>query len=411
MLMYLQCLQMTLLPEQQRDLQAYRLQHKAWCDDVLKFIAAYNDQMSAFTDIVNDAGKTNSSSSFIKAERSISDRQATIINGIGSIVAPLMGKSSRIGQFLHSNLASVPSASLMLLLDPTIQDLPLEALDIGAPYEGRVYRDFSMHMIGHRLTKPMGIVGATAVSCIVDPFADDIKTPDASGLHFPMSTLFECLTKPNTGLTAPGGDKWRPVCVKGGCGVTLQDWVEASTALVPPNDANKGRMLYIHAPAKLSCCLKPGELSLLNLSGVSTAFVLDSGHSDMSYRRQNGLDNKKTPSELALEDPLRMLALLSLNGVNSVVGGLWSTSFASQYLVSSTFWKAFAAEKQPLLVAHSKSTLACAAVVATPPSGSASAAPTAPPSAEPVVAGPLKPWLRLGRVFYGVPSTSYDAAV
>jgi hypothetical protein len=419
---------MTLLPEQQRDLQSFRLQHKAWCDDIVKFIATYNDQMTAFTDIANQGSSSNSSGSFIKAEKAISDRHVNIFAGVSSIFEPLLGKSSRIAKFLHSNLETVPNASLLLLLDPSIQELPLEALDICTAYDGRVFRDFSIHMLGHRLAKPMGTVGASLVSCVVDPYADDVKPSDASGLLHPMSTLFECFTKPGTGLSAPGADRWRPVCVKGGCGVTLQDWAEASAPLTAPSDANKGRMLYVHCPAKLSCNLTPGELSLLNLSGVSVAFILDGGHSDTSYRRQNGIDNKKTPSELVMEDPIKMLALISLNGANSVAGGLWSTSFASQYLISTSFWRAFATEKQPLLVAHSKSTLACAAVVASPPN--AAAAPGAPgPAATPlanssagapagaavaapeaVVSGPLRPWLRLSRVFFGVPTTSYDPA-
>jgi hypothetical protein len=421
---------MTLLPEQQRDLQSFRLQHKAWCDDVVKFIATYNDQMTAFTDIANQENSAKCSGSFMKAEKTICDRHTSIFAGIGSIFEPLLGKSSLVAKFLHSNFGSVPNPSLLLLLDPSIQDFPLEVLDICTPYEGRIFRDFSIHMLGHRLAKPMGTVGASLVSCIVDPYADDVKPSVASALILPMSTLFECFTKPGTGLTAPGADRWRPVCVKGGCGVTLQDWTEASAPLIAPSDANKGRMFYIHCPAKLSCNLTPGELSLLNLSGVSVAFILDGGHSDTSYRRQNGIDNKKTPSELAMEDPIKMLALMSLNGANSVVGGLWSTSFASQYLISTSFWTSFATEKQPLLVAHSKSALACAAVMASPPSTaspvSSAPLPSASPAAasavnagaltgsvvgppEAVVAGPLKPWLRLSRVFFGVPTTTYDA--
>jgi hypothetical protein len=104
----------------------------------------------------------------------------------------VMGVGSRIYRFLHDLLEkSSPtlksSYTLMMLLDNSLQILPWEAMQVAQLFNGRVARDYSIHMIHHRLQPYLAIpnalspdgsinaitLSASTVKYIVDPLSED----------------------------------------------------------------------------------------------------------------------------------------------------------------------------------------------------------------------------------------------
>lgn len=446
---------MVLTIAEQRSLQTLNRSHTSFREDTVKFVASYGDQMSNDTDVeeVIDsssiemiAGQSSScrkmsshteSSSFMKAEHAIAERFRAIIGDIERLLDPVLGTSSRIMQFLKAtvhkptpSISSVQSTAnkgkgkevdkieksemsaeqplemppLYLLVDPLLQNLPVEAMrSIQGLYNGQVVRDYSVHMIGHRkqamLQSPS--VKASGVRAIVDTYAEDKKSSEATqGKAQSMSEIFTTLNT-NSSMAA-GGDKWKPVSVSGGTGISLRQWLVM---------ASEGENLtcYVHIPGKIASILPPTDLALMDLRNVSVAIVLEGGNNDESYRRQNVVDNKKSPRELVNDDTLRMAALLSLCGVNSIVTTQWGSSFSSQALFAKTFWHSVSIDKMSL---HQGYVMAASFA----PSESSNKLVTGSPGKKSKDSASIhhmkeftvKKWLRFSKSFIGVASTKYD---
>ena len=438
---------MVLTGAEQRALQTISKTHTSFRADAVKFVAAYGDQMTKETDVEamapssvdhhNSTHANAGSSSFIKAEHAIAERFRGIISDIESILDPVLGNDSRVLHFLKNTVARPNSSStsqksggskandvdqempaLHLFVDPILQNLPIEAIaSIIATYNGAVVRDYSIHMTGHRLTamtSPPAIaaVKASAVSGVVDTFAEDNKTAEAThGRYHSIREVYGQLT--STPSEVAGGDKWKPVCVGVGTGISLQQWVSLSS------DA-EGVVCYVHVPGRLSSILPPTDLALMDLSKVAMVVVLDCGNNDASYRRQNVIDNKKSPRELVNDDPCRMAALLTLCGVNSVVFCQWSSSFSSQATFASAFWKALSIDKLTVHQSYTKALSTVPAVqekshqlsrktsTSNSPSRSKSVSASVDQSDQHHIEYTGKQWLRYCRSFYGVTSTKYD---
>jgi hypothetical protein len=73
--------------------------------------------------------------------------------------APLLGADSPLAAFVETAVTAMSSTagggiagpSVVLLLDVGLQALPWEGLSCVAPFGGRVCRDFSLHMLSHRI--------------------------------------------------------------------------------------------------------------------------------------------------------------------------------------------------------------------------------------------------------------------
>ena len=104
----------------------------------------------------------------------------------------VIGVGSRIYRFVHDLLEKASptlksSYTLMMLLDKSLQVLPLEAMQVAQLFNGRVARDYCIHMIHHRLQpyiaiptalSPDGSINAitlpaSTVKYIVDPLSED----------------------------------------------------------------------------------------------------------------------------------------------------------------------------------------------------------------------------------------------
>ena len=97
-----------------------------------------------------------------------------------------------------------------------------------------------------------------------------------------------------------------------------------------------GFMFY--GPGSVLAHLPPKQLAGLNASGCRLVVLADRMDNEISFRRKSKLDNLKSSSDLALEQPLATVALWTLAGAGSVVTNQWASSFhANSRLVKRLF--------------------------------------------------------------------------
>ena len=221
---------------------------------------------------------------------------------------------------------------VVLLPDWRIADLPLEgmkmfqALKVDNVIGSKpcIGRDFSIHMIGHRLNSYALLGGQASMAnstFIVDPLLEDNpkkedeektdKNIDTKDVEMPLgiTQTFSMVKEGNwNGLVGnqhvPSVSEWQQTLIK---------------------SANNGMFLFYGLGSPLSY-FSPSKLIGLRLNGCNTALLLGNAANDGSYRRQGKLDNQKVPEMISLERPREVAALMSICGVNSVVINSWSTS-------------------------------------------------------------------------------------
>ena len=134
-------------------------QHKSWVAESTKFIATYGESAPTDCDLEGTTSKYESKN-LRKAERALEEKLRALVADMESLLAPLLGPTSRVHGLLQvltmgaegaAPVLKEGSSSLLMLIDPTLQQLPWEALQITVPFSGRVSRDFSLHMTHHRL--------------------------------------------------------------------------------------------------------------------------------------------------------------------------------------------------------------------------------------------------------------------
>jgi hypothetical protein len=251
-----------------RSVQTILAQHKAWLAESSKFVITYGT--TATTDCDLEGTTSNfESKSYRKAERALEEKLRALVADIELVTAPLLGPESKVYGLMQALLgaaattaAPVPTApiaspapapanasaaaavgaagstipapgvlkeanaSLQLLLDPTLQSLPWEATQIAGLFNGRVCRDFSLHMLGHRLqtlapttaapattaASPVVNVTASALKYIVDPMQEDTFV----GARMPgleRDSLTEAVQSLISGSTVPGTLQLLITCV------------------------------------------------------------------------------------------------------------------------------------------------------------------------------------------------------
>jgi hypothetical protein len=420
---------MALTATDQRSLLVMKSQHTSWKQDTLKFVASFGDQMNCDTDVeeeISDNGASigNSvtsstvSSNFLKAEHSINERLRAMVSDLESSFSPILGVNSRVYEFLKEKITSSQqiskdkasskdsSPSLLLLIDPFLQELPFDALEISNLYKGQVIKDYSIHLFGHRMRSKNSrdIIKASCVRSVVDTFYEDRRPADPSFKNSSLLESYHSLFSKDNGIA--GADKWKRVVVGGDSGVSLQQWIEVSSTA----ETVSNKLLYVNVPGKLSSIWNPNDLSLLNLESIPIVIILDSGNNDASYRRQNTVDNKKSEQDLINDSPDRVAALLSLNGANSVIWMQWSTSFSSQNLFSRTFWKYFSNDKHPLLQSYARGVRTGQMFDYLAPKDSATKDAKTKSSPSRPKEYTSKRWIKYSRQFYGLPFNTFDSS-
>jgi hypothetical protein len=312
--------------------------------------------------------------------------------------------------------------SLVLFVDVTLQSLPWEALQLMALFEGCTSRDFSLHMFQHRLqaltttplADPPALVSAPAVGLsvpstgvryIVDPLQEDPGNKSEDMARESMTqTLNGFLARPDV---VGGGAKWLKVRDRSGV-ASLQDWTLAVD--LASQKSPQAVALLAYTLGRVGSLLSPAEIVAMNLERLSLFVSVDLGHSDSSYRRQNSVDVLKRPREIESEQPLVVAAVMALSGTGSQLIHLWSTPFPAQIRLLSIFWRSFTVGRRGDRVVYS---LADANNNNTSfPQGAAPAAPAVAVAVGGTDTGspsppPVKKWVRLSRVLYGLPHITY----
>ena len=455
---------------QRRIIQALVQQHKAWTDDVSKFVNIYGEQVSADQDLCGCEGRMGGGK-LAKTERALEERLRALLADLEGVLAPLLAPESRVGSLLRAEAESGAGAcaGAMLLLDPALQALPLDGLAALEPFQGRVARDFSVHMLGHRVTSfipaaaPPPATGAkgapppassatvtsTKMQCVVDPYGDDAGSAIEGLERQSIDGVYAGIC-----ASVPGGAKWS-ILYQGKGTLSAQDWLLATTPpavpVDPKNPAGAGKRppvgLMVYSTGRLGSMISPVELAALDLEAVLMLLCVDQGMTDNAYRRQNVLDNVKSPAEVMLESPLALHALGewgswallwppilpsirrflsfftpttchnpgihtihytnpnpattllnalytgSLGGIGCTVFQRWASTLASQKRFMGLFWAALGPQKTSALQAMAAASLSLCR-------GGGQAAPAEDPPK-------LKPWVRLSRVLYGIPTTTY----
>jgi hypothetical protein len=273
---------MVLSEASRRSVQTILSQHKAWLAESSKFVITYGT--TATTDCDLEGTTSNfESKSYRKAERALEEKLRALVADIELVTAPLLGPESKVYGLMQALLGAaattaapaptapiasptiapagasagasaaaavgaagttIPTpgvlkeanASLQLLLDPTLQSLPWEATQIAGLFNGRVCRDFSLHMLGHRLqalipttaaaapavAAPVVTVTASALKYIVDPMQEDTFV----GARMPgleRDSLTEAVQSLISGSTVPG--TWQLLRTWGLVGSAIGAWV------------------------------------------------------------------------------------------------------------------------------------------------------------------------------------------
>ena len=370
-------------------------QHKKWRDDVAKYVAVYGENVSPIQDQVGEESPNGGKS--MKIERALEERLRALVSDMERIFTPLLGEETDIRNFLKQLLSPEDSKlSLTMIIDSSIQDLPWEGLSLGSLFNGRINRDFSLHMLGHRLNKfapdpaVKPLCEASSIKTVFDPYGDDT----GSNLEGYERESIKSITKKLID-TAPGGSKWTEVNSGSGM-LSTQDWISTIQSPAPVPDAKgnvtekKNQSLFIYTPGRLGSLLSPMEIASLNFEDVLLLLCTDQGLNDASLRRQNSLDNIKNPKDIVMETSLKIIANVSLAGCGAMVTSLWGTTLTSQKRSVQRFWDTFIQDGNNI-----SSALANANGVAQLPEGD---------SLKDVG---LKPWIYLARASFGIPTVSY----
>ena len=391
-------------------------QQRKWKEDASKFVAVYGENVSSDQDLAGveskQAGKLG------KVERALEERLRALLADLELLLMPLLGSGSRVHSLLSSlcapelgddgePLAAQPAPlSLLTLLDSSLQDLPWEGLaPITSLFRGRVGRDFSVHLLGHRLDSfsASPAMKASEMRTVFDPFGDDVGSKINGYERDSISDIVGKL-----GENCPGAGKW--VSLKGTPGLlTIEDWI-ASTQFPKPMADAKGSVppkqtisVYLYAPGRLGSLLSPTDLAVLDLESVAAFQVADQGLSDAAFRRQNTLDNTKRPVDIAKENPLSIAALTSLAGVGCYNAHLWATTLSAQKRFTEGYWRSFGSPGTTALHALSTASLLEEAPKVDAVDGDEEGAgAVGQPS--------LKPWIALSRSCFGIPSLTYAEA-
>jgi len=449
---------LTLGETSRRSLQVILSQHKAWVLETSKFISASSENIPTDFDLDGATSKFESKT-VKKAEGAIEEKLRALVLDLEDCFKAIIGEGSRVYRFLHDLLEkSSPtlksSYTLMMLLDCSLQALPWEALRVAQLFSGRVARDFSIHMIHHRIQPYVAAIpnalaadgsihaitlSASTVKYIVDPLSED-QGNKLEG--YSRNSLKDELASIIKDKIAVGSEKWVPVRKEKGV-VSLQDIIvsiDKSTQHLRGGGANSSGVLSLlsYSLGRISSSvLTPMEASSMNLQSLALLICLDMSHNDNSTRRQMSADVLKSKRQLLSEQPLLYSAVLSLSGIGCMLSHSWSVPINSQNRFLRSFLQAFttppiidkSAGPSVIAVIDVISALArsnnqeasplSAATVPVPASSNTgrvtliemtgSLADASLASKEQHNKYTTKKWIRTSRVLYGLPFISYNS--
>lgn len=457
--------QMFLDENNRRSFQIIVQQHLAWVDQTTKLVTTYGEGMEDSMDFEDDPWITSSriteaQRTMIRAEHAVEEEFRALVEALSDLLSPLLGENSEIGRFIEAQLGSAfAGANLVLLMgSEDLNRLPFEAIPIAERFNGNVTRDFSASILGNRLhitQESKGRIGinASSVICMVDPYGDDpdiyqevvlsargkdegllSNTEDGAKDEAAVAALARkgnarrCITNTVNFIQkegSVGGEKWAHVSPpqRRGGGVSVQDWIAASTSPKvtvaaptgkpekgapppPPPSSTYARALFAYAPGKIvGTLISPRELANLKMTDVGVVVLADQTHTDASYRRQLTVDSRKVPEEIALENPLIASALFSLAGAGCVISNHWCTTGTALERFCTEFWKEFTSGSKSAVEAVSagrNAFLQSPVTLADQVGGDDDSSPKEAPKRK------LRRWGRYAKVVYGVGNVFYN---
>jgi tetratricopeptide (TPR) repeat protein len=210
---------------------------------------------------------------------------------------------------------------IVILLDEVLAALPVEALEVlnGAD---SVSRDFSLHVLLQRIaeTKGQSAIPATEMTYMVDLRYEEAPgaaleagaEEDAEATSPSLTTRFE-------ELKSQFGSNWSGVM---GSLDGIPGEGECQRAMI----GAKSLLYYGHG--RFLSYVPPSAIACVDLSACRLAILAGNSVNEASHKKQDRLDGRKTQEELALENPYKTAALLSLRGVNTVVVPTYSCTAA-----------------------------------------------------------------------------------
>jgi len=414
-------------------LQHLLCQHKIWLEEASKFVSTFSTATPNDCDL-DYADSVYESTSYRISERALEGKFCALVNDLENVMAPILGVNSRtykMLQFLTGRIEGATTGassgshlSLQLLVDKTLQLLPWEGLQITSLFSGRVCRDFSVHMMYHRLTTlapskektPTLTVSTSGINYIVDPTKDDgCASALPKSHHLSMTDSVQALLqgKINVSLFKDnmpilGAEKWKEVRTENSH-LSLQDvlvsigmtkpafaQVDATTAKYS-TAALSNSSLLLYTLGRASATLSPMELSCMDFRLLAFIGLFDLSHNELSARRQLSSDVLKTTRHISSEQSLLISAVVSLSGVGSLLVHSWSIPTKAQNRFLHMFIRNFAASSG----AHAAGLNTVLASVANA---------SRVDSQDEMKGGiyPIKTWMRLARIVYGVPNLLYS---
>ena len=209
-------------------------------------------------------------------------------------------------------------AGLVLLLDPILHPLPVEAVRAIRDTHLSVSRDFSIHALyGRRAENSVCEFGDTAY--VVDPRCEDTGSISSDK---PRPTVLENFARYRSNPKHMGGY---------GEGVAGDDHIASDNEVQEMLlKRNSGGFVW-YGPGRAG---PPAPaLATLSCDGVRMAIIVDRADTDLTQRRRSKLDMHKTLVDRQLEGPLETAALWSLAGAGCVLLNQWATSFHANRLL------------------------------------------------------------------------------
>ncbi len=347
----------------------------------------YGEHLS---DIVeeNDDNLTRNLTPSQKYERALDERFRALMNDMESLFQGSFGLGSNLEKFLLDPPSVIDTKSnLCLLIDPELLSLPWESLSlIDQTFNGLTCRDFSFHLLNHRLNA-VSINGGAVVSgggfkLLIDPWGEDNQLASKSAAE--RMNLKEFWNGTLQSIRGPTVStmKWRLLRESNGL-LSAEDFAlsfDASSATIASH--TKNHALLINCFGRLGSIWSPKLIATMDLAKVGLLVCWEGGHCETSFRRQNSTDVLKSRYELELEDGVILCALLSLAGVSTIVSTMWTSPIRFQHRFAQSFLKTFTDPKKDKIIT---------AVNAVTSDGTK-----------------LKRWIKYSRVLYGLGTTTYS---
>ena len=192
-------------------------------------------------------------------------------------------------------------AGLVLLLDPILHSLPVEACKEIRDTHFGVARDFSIHAL----------------------YSEGAGPPSARRRTRPSSSIQEERTRARLARTSRGRRCWR---TSRAIARTRNTWVRMERASLDDHIAKDDEVQEL-LQARTSggyVFYGPGRagppaatLATLSCEGVRMALIVDRADSDLTQRRRSKQASAKTKTDFMLEGPLETAALYCLAGAGS----------------------------------------------------------------------------------------------